>query len=339
MQITPKYAPELILDVLKAGLVPYVASSPGIGKSAIAKQIAEEYSLELIDVRLAGYDPTSIDGFPMVNKDRTKASYVPMSTFPIESDPLPKGKLGWLILLDELSSAPLSVQAAAYRLILDKQVGEYNLHSKVLMMAAGNLSTDNAIVNRIGTAMQSRMVHFELVVDDEAWVKWAVENKIDHRIISFIRFKPQLLHKFDPKHSDKTFPCPRTWEFLSKIISSWPKVTRNKMAVIAGTVSEGTAREFVGYCDIFADLPTIEQLLQNPDEFVIPSQPSILYAVTGLIAHHINPGNVSKLLRIIEKLPDEFQVVCLREGISKDRTIFHLPEVKEWVKLHAELLL
>ena len=339
MQITPKEAPELIQDVLKANLVPFIGSSPGLGKSSIAKQIAENYNLELIDVRLAGYDPTSIDGFPMVNLDRTKASYIPMNTFPIEGDPLPKGKAGWLILLDELNSAPLSVQTAAYRLVLDKQVGEHNLHSKVAIMAAGNLSTDGAIVNRTGTAMQSRMVHFELVVDNDDWLEWAVNSKMDHRITSFIRFKPQALHKFDPKHNDKTFACPRTWEFLSNIIKGWKTIERAKLPILAGTVSEGMAREFIVFCDIYKSLPTIGEILRDPYNFVAPEEPSVIYAVSGLIANHITKDTAEKLMIAIYKLPAEFQIVCLSEAIARDRSILQLPLMRKWTKDNRDLLM
>ena len=40
--ISATQAPELMIDVLKVGLVPMICSSPGIGKSAIVKQIAEK---------------------------------------------------------------------------------------------------------------------------------------------------------------------------------------------------------------------------------------------------------------------------------------------------------
>lgn len=59
--IVPKDAPEMLLDVMTAGHVPYLRSSPGIGKSSIAKQIAKEHNLFFIDLRLAGCDPTDLN--------------------------------------------------------------------------------------------------------------------------------------------------------------------------------------------------------------------------------------------------------------------------------------
>ena len=74
MEISTANCKELILDVLKAQLVPFVAGSPGIGKSAIAFEIAKENNLEVIDIRLSQLDPSELQGFPMKMGD--KAGYL-----------------------------------------------------------------------------------------------------------------------------------------------------------------------------------------------------------------------------------------------------------------------
>lgn len=113
MQITSSQAPHLLFSILKAGLVPMLEGSPGVGKSDIIKRVAEQNKLKVIDLRLAQCDPCDLNGFPTVNKETGTASYVPMDTFPIESTPIPKGYKGWLLFLDECNSAPRAVQAAA----------------------------------------------------------------------------------------------------------------------------------------------------------------------------------------------------------------------------------
>ena len=132
-----------------------------------------------------------------------------MDTFPIEGDAIPKGYSGWLILFDELTSAVPALQAAAYKILLDRMVGLHKLHKNVALMAAGNLETDNAIVHPMSTALQSRLAHLELVVDAMEWVNWAASNQIDHRITSYINFKPGNLYTFSPDHTDNTYASPR----------------------------------------------------------------------------------------------------------------------------------
>jgi len=198
---------ESIIDVIQAGLVPMVTSIPGAGKSDIIKSITKQFELELIDIRLSQVDPTEMCGFPAIENSRMV--YVPPAHFPLqELDKVPTGKAGWLIFLDEFNSASLSTQAAAYKLVLDRQVGKYNLHKNVAIVCAGNRETDNAIVNRLSTAMQSRLIHLELDIDVLTWLAWAAENQLDYRVISYIESRPEHLSQFDPNHNDKTFANP-----------------------------------------------------------------------------------------------------------------------------------
>lgn len=206
LEVDTEQLPTLITDILVAGLVPHIQSSPGIGKSDIIRQIAKEYGLKVIDLRLSQMDSVDMQGFPNIVNNKT--DWIPPAVFPLEDDPIPEGYNGFMLFLDEITSAPISVQSSAYKLILDRMVGQHKLHEKVAMVAAGNLLTDKAIVNRMGTAMQSRMIHLKLTVNPEKWVKWAESNNIDYRVTSFIQFRPELLHKFNPNHDDVTFPCP-----------------------------------------------------------------------------------------------------------------------------------
>lgn len=339
MKIKPHNAPELIMDVLRAKLVPMLTSSPGVGKSSIAKDIALKHKLKVIDVRLSQCDPTELLGFPTINEKRTKASYVPMTTFPIEGDKIPDGYNGWLLLLDEFNSAPLSVQAAAYKVVLDQEVGEFKLHAKVVIIAAGNLATDKAITNRLSTAMQSRLIHLELETSVKAWLHWAANNNIDYRVTSYIAYQPENIHKFDPDHNDVTFACPRTWEFVSKIIHNWKEVTVDKLPILTGTIGEGNAREFFAFCEIFGKLPTIEAIKKDPKNALVPTEPSRVYAVTGLLSHNMNESNADVLMEYLLRLGKEFQTITLQNVLGNNQKLLRTKAIKEWVKYNAQELM
>jgi len=353
MQITMASAEALTMNILNARLVPSLISSPGIGKSALAKSIAAKHNMKLIDIRLSQMDPSDLNGFPFLqralNQDGTeapaKAGYVPMDIFPIETDSLPldaNGNVmaGWLVLLDEFNSAPLSVQAAAYKVILDRMVGMYKMHPKCHVISAGNLSTDKAIVNRVGTAMQSRLIWLEIKVCVKAWKKWADNNNIDHRIKSFINFKPDAIHKFDPNHNEHTFPCPRTWEFLSKIVSLLPgtEIPIDKLPLLAGTIGEGMGREFWAFTKVYKKIPTIQQIIDHPMAVSLSRDPSLQHAMAGLIAHHMSLDNVADLMKFVNRLEIDFQGIVLRAAIAKDTRMLDSQAVKAWVKKHAQEL-
>lgn len=261
-----------------------------------------------------------------------------MDTFPIEGDPIPKGYSGWLVLFDELTSAVPALQAASYKILLDRMVGQFKLHKNVALCAAGNLETDNAIVQPMSTALQSRLVHLELVVDAKEWNAWATANGIDHRITSYINFKPGNLYTFQPDHTDKTYASPRTWEFCNRLLQVTEVGAPDLLPMLAGTISEGVAREFIGFCKIYQELPTIEQITDNPEGIKVPDEPSILFALTGSISHHASMDNFGQLMKFIGRLPVEFQVVCLRETVRRNKSMLAHAAVQKWVSTSAATL-
>ena len=213
-------------------------------------------------------------------------------------------------------------------------VGTHRLHSKVAIVTAGNKDTDNAIVHAMSTALQSRMAHLELLVDAGEWCEWAYANGIDHRITSYIKFKPGNLHNFTPDHSDKTYPCPRTWAFGSGVLNQKPD-KEDLLPLMAGVISEGTAREFIGFTKIYDSLPKAEDIIRAAETVPVPREPSILYALTGSIAHHITQDNAKPLMTYVKRLPVEFQVVSLREIVRRDKKMLTAKPVQDWIATSA----
>lgn len=336
IQVKISQASRMVTLAIKAGLVPYLKGSPGTGKSQVVHQIADAWNLQLIDLRLTQCDPTDLAGFPTVSGG--KADYVPMKHFPIEGDPLPPGKSGWLLFLDEASSAPNAIQAAAYKLVLDRMVGSHRLHKNVAMVLAGNLETDGAIVYPMSTALQSRLIHLELVIDAKEWDEWAsTKGKIHHHVTSYIKFKPGQMYTFTPDHTDCTYACPRTWEMASKLltVAEADDNTDDLLPILSGTLSEGVAREFLAYRQVYTRLVTPEQIQANPKGVKVPDEPSILYALTGSMAHNMTAKNADDFMTFLARLPVEFQVICLRETVRRTKPLLAHPAIQKWISTSA----
>jgi hypothetical protein len=331
LQVKPSQASKMLASFIRAKLAPMLWGSPGIGKSGIVHEIAQQYNLKVIDLRLAQCDPTDLMGFPQIDVARQKAGYLPMDTFPIKGEAIPEGYGGWLLFLDEANSAPKAVQAAAYKIILDRMIGQHHLHDKCAIVAAGNLESDNAIVEPMSTALQSRLAHLELVVDAQEWTDWAAANNIDHRISDYIKFKPGQIYTFKPDHNDHTYACPRTWEFANRVMQVTEDGSPERLAMLAGTLSEGVAREFVTYCRIYNDLPKPAQIIASPDTIKVPDEPSILFALTGTVAHNATHDNFGQLMKFILRLPVEFQVVAMRETLRRNPSLKSHAAVQKWI--------
>jgi len=320
---------QCLVEDLKAGLTPMVASSPGMGKSDLIRSIAKIFRLKVIDFRVSQCEPVDMQGYPGI-MDGRMTFHIP-EYFPVETDDIPEGYDGWLLFLDEFNSGNKQTEAAAYKLILDREVYKHKLHPRCLIAAAGNLTTDRAIVNTQSTATTSRLTHYRMRVDHKVWTDWAYQHDIDHRIISFIKFKPEALHKFDPTTNELTFPCPRTWEFASKVINNKEKMDRITTTRLAGTVGEGSAVEFSTYCEIYQNLPTIEAILKNPTSgWKVPKEPSEKYAVSTMLAHNCNTKNIDKIVPAIDRLSKDFQVITYKDIYKRTPELKKHPLIQEW---------
>lgn len=307
---TPRQIRKFVIRCMMAGVVPFIQSSPAMGKSAIVNSIGDEYSLQMIDHRLSTSAPEDLSGLPHFNNGI--ASFMPFDTFPTEDTPLPPGKQGWLLFLDEFNSASKAVQAAAYKLVLDRMVGLKRLHPRVVIVCAGNLSTDRAIVNPIGTAMQSRLIWLTMELKFQEFLEdVAFKYNWDSRIIAYLSYKPGMLHDFRPDHNDKTFCAPRTWEFMNKLIKD-QDVRDEDAALYAGAITSGVAVDFITFTKVYANIPKLADIIKDPDNVPLPSDSATRYAVVTHLMEHATDENFGPITNYIDRLSVEFRVLFFR---------------------------
>jgi hypothetical protein len=334
-EATPRKTREYIVDALSAGLVPMVKGPPGIGKSAIFKSVADEFNLHLIDHRGSTAQPEDYTGLPDFDRSLLdvggpiRATFRPFDIFPIEGVPLPKGKDGWLVFLDELNSAEREVQAASYKLILDRKVGQFNLHPNVLVGGAGNRSIDKAIVNDLGTAMQSRLIHIQMIVSFKEWYEdVALVQGYDERTRGYLQWKGESsLMNFKPDHDDETFACPRTWEFLDRMIrgKTFTEITQpdprnlgktlsyhemdGKTGLYAGTVGQAEAASFVQYCKVTKDLITVDDVCADPMGVKIHNLAEMCYAQITHLVDKVEASNFADVCKYIDRYDLTYRVI------------------------------
>lgn len=340
-----KDAMEYAEVVLRSGLVPYLGGSPGLGKSALIHKIAKKYNLKVIDIRLAQEDPTTINGFPCLDDGRSK--YLPPELFPLEGlDEVPEGYDGWIVFIDELPSAPRAVQAAAYKIILDRMIGQLKIHKKCLVAAAGNLSTDNAIVNEMGTALRSRMIHIHMASNSNEFIDHMVRAKFDTRIITYLTYQKNKVNNFDQynkKSSDETFTCERTWEFTSNLLNQCSPDQSQPIDdyftdLLCGTIGSN-AIEFVQYTHAFKELPALGSILANPHGCSVPEKPSIKYLLMGMLVNSADDKNIDQIMDYILRLSKDFQFIFTKMLWSKSDRFLENAKVEKVFDEVADLLM
>lgn len=306
----------------------FVWGAPGVGKSQVVAQVAGELGLELTDIRAVLLDPVDLRGLPSVQDG--SARWCPPSFLPTEGE--------GVLFLDELNAAPPLVQAACYQLVLDRQVGEYRLPDGWTVVAAGNRETDRAVTHRMPSALANRFVHLDFSVDADSWLEWAEEAGLSEEILAFIRFRPKLLHDFDPKKNDKAFASPRSWEFAARILAAEP-APDVELSLLKGTVGPGAAAEFAGFSRMFRQLPDPDAILDHPATAAVPEEPATLYALCEALAKKAGQDTAESIVAYASRLPSEFGVLLVRDAVKQHKPMVESPAFSQWATANSEVLL
>ncbi|MBO8137411.1 MAG: ATPase [Desulfotomaculum sp.] len=322
---------------------------PGIGKSAAVYQAAEKIGYQLglsgpipvVDIRLIHVNPVDLRGLPYPDVERGLAVWLQSGLLPAVEQYGEHLILFW----DELTSAPPTVQAAAYQVIWERRLGDWKMAPNWIQVVAGNRLTDRGVTYKMPTPLANRMIHLPVEEDLDDWKKWALENGIDSRIIAFLNFRPQLLCTFDSNNDNIVFASPRSWEMLSNVLKCYPDPNTSSTAaeVVKGTVGEGAASEFLAFCRAVKKLPDIDEILQG-QAVDVPSEPDILYALSSALAARLvkeaEHGEIQERLRnfimYTMKMPDEFSVLTVRDALRSELVAQKLQALPEWVEWAAK---
>jgi len=250
---------------------------PGIGKSELVADIAQELGGYMIDLRLGQMEPTDIRGIPFYNKDTGKMDWAEPVDLPTEEFASQYPIV--VLFLDEMNSAAPSVQAAAYQLILNRRSGKYFLPDNVVMVAAGNRESDKGVTYRMPTPLANRFIHQEMRVDFPSYQEWAVNNNIHKDVVGYLSFAKQDLYDFDPKSASRAFATPRSWTFVSQILEDEDGDDDTIMNLIAGTVGEGLAVKFMTHRKIAGRMPKPEDILAGKEKDLNVKEVSAMYSL------------------------------------------------------------
>jgi hypothetical protein len=364
-KLSPTGVAEAIRTMRDTGISLYVHGGPGISKSSVALQVANEENIAFIDFRLTQMAPEDVRGVPVPGEvDHMKGIiWVPPLVFPRDldfefveriddsgmqtfrffnpignngihycTDPVIEvsapnslvnievivrpnsftvqlrddegepcygtvicrvtGKARAMLALEEFNSAPPSVMAAAYQLILDRRLGDYVVPNGVMLLAMGNRDTDRGVTFQLPKPVANRFIHVEMEFKWEDWFAWAGNNGIHSEILGYLSKWPSKTNDFDPDSPQHSFATPRSWEFVSKIISGDTLPSKDTLrALICGAVGDAIGAEFVQHRKFMADMPDVADILDGKITTFKTANPQfetqIAYSVCVQMCHEL----------------------------------------------------
>ena len=223
------------------------------------------------------------------------------------------------------------------QLLLNRQIGDYELPRGWAIICAGNRLTDSAAVYQMPSPVRNRLAHYELdpVLDD--WVQWAHQNNIHSNVIAFMQHRPNLLSAFNP--DEYAFPTPRAWSLVSRKLQRATIDQDRLFYGVSSLVGDGPAGEFVAYQEICNDLPDIDAIIADPSKYKRNDNPALLYALANGIAARANEDKMDNIMKLSEKLTVEYQVVLVKGCLARDRNLRGHPAIRNWITKNANVVL
>lgn len=279
--------------------------APGIGKSEIVAEIAREREIGFIDLRLLLYSETDLKGIPFPDDDGT-TRWMPNKILPDIKRNGPKG----IMLVDEITSAPKRVQAAAYQLIQDYRINEYEVPDGWFIVAAGNREDDDGVFVQMPSPLANRFEILYLTPNLDIWKHdYAYPNGVNSQVIAYLNFKPNALHTQDPGHNSMAFCSPRSWVAVSNILNTGASI-KDRLAYlkIEGNIGEIEASSFKQFLKEQDSLISADDVLagriKNP-----PTEKSLICLITASLTSKLSTLKQSKTLSTEDE--ERLKNVCL----------------------------
>lgn len=316
-------------------------SGPGLGKSSIVEQAAEEMSKELGEpvlckpFHLTTVEPPDVRGFGLPAKDGNGKPCMTFTTPPWAVQPGEPAR--GILFLDELGQASQDVQKPAAELLLHRRVGTYQLPQGWIVVAATNRESDKSgVVKQLMHVVNRRML-IKIEPDLDAWVNWAERNDVNPLAIAFAKWKPG--HVFADKLPEKPGPfcTPRSLVMASQLIAELP--IEQFIECAAGIIGEGTAGELVAFLRVAQQLPKFEEIIAKPDKVRVPDKPDACYAVMQMVAHRVTGETATAGFTYLKRLPKEFQVAGLKAAFNKCPEIVQAKDYAKWLHENKDLVL
>ena len=319
---------------------------PGIGKSELVADICEEMGGKLYDLRLALMDPSDLKGVLYYNTEQHTATWSAPPDLPNKETAAQYPIV--VLFLDEMNSAPPATQAAAYQLVLNRRVGTYELPDNVVVVAAGNRDTDRGVTYRMPAPLANRFIHLTLRPDFETWQTWAVMNKVHPDVVGYITANKVDLFNFDPKMSGQSFATPRSWSFVSELLTEDSLNEIELTDLVSGTVGEGIALKFNAHRKVSASMPNPTHILEGKVSELKNKDIGACYSLTVALCYelkeswdkqgskddrgndkfHAQLDNVFRFM--MDNLATELQVMLVHAALTTYKMTFKSSKMKNF---------
>jgi hypothetical protein len=193
--------------------------------------------------------------------------------------------------------------------------------------------------------LANRFVHLELRTDYEDWLNWATLNRIHEQVVGYVGFAKQDLYDFDPKGASRSFATPRSWSFVSELLSDETLPENTLTDLIAGAIGEGLAVKFMAHRKVAKQMPKPEDILNGKIDKISIKEISAMYSLTISMCYELQTADEKKAKNwdamadcffkfMMDNFPTELTVMGAKVALTNYNLPFDASKLVHFDKFH-----
>ncbi len=306
----------------------FIYGAPGIGKTEIVGQAADELGVPVMKLDLQFMNPEDFLGIPsrhdvepvqvedgkLISAGKGFTRSNPPILLPTDNGP---GDRGGIIFMDEMNRANKAVLNSIMQFVQKGEIGPYKLPDRWVIVAAGNRPEEAEGVADFDFALADRFTIKNYVPTIEGYASWADRNeKILPELVTFLTFNSDYFHNLDADKKSLNYPTPRSWtdgalilhdEIQYKGVDSWRDISRQDILdIFYDQVGPEAAGKFVAYLDILRKVTDsdMEDMINSPmSARMVPeaqSTKSVLYGLIEMVMKRVKSYDTQKFYNVME---------------------------------------
>ena len=233
---------------------------PGIGKTAIMRQIAEETGVGLVAYTMTHHTRQSAIGLPFISRREYGGREVSITEYTMSEivasiyDYMSAtGKQSGILFLDEINCVSETLAPVMLQLLQNKTFGNHPLPEDWIIVAAGNPPEYNKSVRELDMATLDRVKNMEIAADLPVWQEYARQQGLHGAIRTYLTVYPEHFYNITNTDRGQLFVTARGWEDLSCILQSYEEEGErvNAEFFLQYLQHDDIARSFAAYYDLY----------------------------------------------------------------------------------------
>ena len=233
---------------------------PGIGKTAIAWQAAQECGIGLVSYTITHHTRQSTIGLPFISDkvyggtpykitEYTMSEIIASVYDMIEKTGVKEG----ILFLDEINCVSETLAPTMLQFLQYKTFGTHHLPDGFIIVTAGNPPQYNKSVRDFDIVTLDRVRKLEIEEDFDAFKEYASANSIHGSVMAYLTLRRDNFYSVRADVEDRYFVTARGWEDLSHLIRVYEKQQIPVTKTVAGQYLQDPviAEDFASYYALY----------------------------------------------------------------------------------------